>query len=218
MPKFKSTKDVNIKRGGKTLPQLLKELEQKKKELEQTNKELESKDKTIENLNKYNKELRLGKRPKYMGQKLTEITDEILEEIAINVRNGVFELSLISGALGIHRNTLATWLNEAETGKLQHDDIRLQLYQLIEYSKYIFFTTNQQVMTKSALAGDTKDAKWNLESRFKYLRTNATDIKNNINVGNESSTIEELTIEDQKVIKVKKEISYLIEQSINDDE
>jgi len=197
--------------------QLIEELKKEREELLKVKEELKAKDKTISNLQKEFDKLKLSDKPKYMGVPNLTLNQEIIEQTAIIVRSGLFNVSEISSFLGINRITFQKWIEEAKSGKLQEDDLRYQLYQVMEYSKHIFFLQNQQAINKSALSGKTLDAKWNLESRFNYLRTNTTNIKNNISLGNNDIVVEEISEEDKKVLKVSKEITYLIQQSIDSD-
>ncbi len=214
MRKPKDIKEVNEKRGGRTVKELLIELKKERENLLQIKKELTKKDTIIENLKKKNKDLKLGEKPKYIRQgcNLT-LTEEIIDDIGLVVRNGMFKCSEIAGFLGLNYATLYGWLKDAESGKLPEDDLRCQLSKVIEYSKHIFYLSNQQVINRSALAGDTKEAKWNLESRFKYLRTNSTEVNNSVSIGNP----EILSKEEQDKLKRVREVSIIIQQSINGD-
>lgn len=202
------------------LIKLTKQIEQLQEQLRnEQNKLQESQFKNIE-LQKKIKQIDLSKYAKYRYN-FNTITKELVDEVGTIVQHGIFSKTRISALLGINRNTFHSWLKKGEEEQEieKPDSLYVQLRQVFNKNKEIFFLKNQLVIEKEAINNNNWNAaKWNIESRFPELRTTNTNRQTSITLPSEnpyaSPNNKAITDEEKKKQDIKKEITFLITESI----
>lgn len=198
-------------------------LQQKIQELELANQELLlRKQKQIEELEKSNQELNqklqqidLSQKPKYPFK--SHLSEEIIKDISVIVQRGIFNKTAIASFLGLHRNTINNWILRGEQEQEDPDSLYVQLVQIFEKAKQMFLMKNQLLIEKEAQT-NWNAARWNIESRFPDMRVNAKQTSISVNDSLYTSPNGVTRNVNNKDEKIKREISFLITESVSEDE